>query len=169
MSPFHTRTPAHVMTKKINFPVKRPSSGPSLAMVRQTPIFKLFAIPKEADNIDVKRVNRNNAWVFPIMLNIEVSSLPVNNALSKLHASIVNLCIHFYHSLLLFPEWALLEPLQGRPREFQYSDRTSVSAQEQTRASALCHESIGVLLKCSLSFLFPCTADMSLFVCKTNL
>ena len=77
MNPFVHRTPAHVKTKKINFPVKRPSSGPSLAMVRQTPSFKLFAIPKEADNIDVKKVKANKAGEPPmIVLDIDVSFKP---------------------------------------------------------------------------------------------
>ena len=74
MTPSDTRIPAHVRTNRINFPVRRPSSGPSLAMVRQTPSFKLFAIPKEADNIDVMKVKINNSGVLPmIVLDIEVS------------------------------------------------------------------------------------------------
>ena len=77
INPFDTRTAAHVITKKINLPVKRPSSGPSLAMVRQTPSFKLFAIPKEADNIDVKKVKANKAGELPmIVLDIDVSCKP---------------------------------------------------------------------------------------------
>ena len=90
MSPLDTRTPAHVMTKKINFPVKRPSSGPSLARVRQIPSFKLFAIPKEADNTEVMKVKINKAGVLPmIVLDIEVSILAANHNFNMLSIMIL--------------------------------------------------------------------------------
>ena len=90
MSPFDTRTPAHAITKKINFPVRRPSSGPSLARVRQIPSFKLFAIPKEADNTEVMKVKINKAGVLPmIVLDIEVSILAANHNFDMLSIMIL--------------------------------------------------------------------------------
>ena len=69
-----------IIIKKMNFPVKRPSSGPSLAIVLQTPSFKLFAIPKEADNNDVVKVKINKYKAVgelpTIALDIELSRVP---------------------------------------------------------------------------------------------
>ena len=75
---FRSSTPAHAVTKRMNLPVRRPPRGPSaLAMVRHTPSFKVFARPKEADNMEEVKVRMNKGGVSmnppPTILWTEVS------------------------------------------------------------------------------------------------
>ena len=90
---FRSSTPAHAVTKRMNLPVRRPPRGPSaLAMVRHTPSFKVFARPKEADNMEEVKVRMNKGGVSmnppPTILWTEVSPPARHNTWNQYNSDI---------------------------------------------------------------------------------